>query len=222
MPGIDPQLSDFTYSTTNTLTQDLNHPRRRVLGGSYSSRGSRDTSPCNEVPVRRNSAFLEVGLGGEDAIIDTKLRRDFSPKLQVRFQNKVDVVEPETIDLSATSPADTLPRPQMSPYFPTLPRLLLLALVIVLIAPNLHSSPPLIAEANPVPLKAGSPGSPESLRGIKRAALPEETKRDDTQTVVCKRWAGQSAVVNGTLYYYGGRATTSADQSSNEWSMSYP
>jgi hypothetical protein len=44
-------------------------------------------------------------------------------------------------------------------------------------------------------------------------------KRDNSPTNVCKRWSQQSAVVNGTLYLYGGRATLSSDQTSNEWSM---
>jgi hypothetical protein len=45
-------------------------------------------------------------------------------------------------------------------------------------------------------------------------------KRADSPTDVCKRWSQQSAVVNGTLYLYGGRATTSSDQTSNTWSES--
>jgi hypothetical protein len=44
-------------------------------------------------------------------------------------------------------------------------------------------------------------------------------KRDNSPTDVCKRWSQQSAIINGTLYLYGGRATSSPDQTSNEWSM---
>jgi hypothetical protein len=43
-------------------------------------------------------------------------------------------------------------------------------------------------------------------------------KRDNSPTNVCKRWSQQSAIVNGTLYLYGGRATLSSDQKSNQWS----
>jgi hypothetical protein len=47
-------------------------------------------------------------------------------------------------------------------------------------------------------------------------------KRDNSPTNVCKRWSQQSAIVNGTLYLYGGRATLSPGQTSNEWSMIFP
>jgi hypothetical protein len=42
-------------------------------------------------------------------------------------------------------------------------------------------------------------------------------ERDDTSTDVCKRWSQQSAIVNGTLYLYGGRASTDSSQTSDTW-----
>ncbi|KAG5297412.1 cell wall anchored protein [Histoplasma ohiense] len=42
-------------------------------------------------------------------------------------------------------------------------------------------------------------------------------KRDDTPTDVCKRWSQQTAVVNGTMYMYGGRSMTDSSQSDNTW-----
>ncbi|KAI0406093.1 hypothetical protein F4802DRAFT_613721 [Xylaria palmicola] len=45
--------------------------------------------------------------------------------------------------------------------------------------------------------------------------------RANSPTDVCKRWAGQSAVLNGTLYYYGGRSKTSADQTDNTWNNDF-
>jgi len=221
MANIDSQLLGLGCSTASTITPTPDQSRRRGVVESDSSRVSRDTFSRNEEPPRRSSVFLEVGLGGDDPIVDSKLRRDSRPKLQVRFRSKVDIVEPEVVDWSATSPGDHLPQPQMSPYFPTLPRLLFLALVIVLVAPSLHTSPLLIAGANPIQKKEPVQRI-ESPNGVRRGMLPSKIKRDDTQTDVCKRWSGQSAVVNGTLYYYGGRATTSADQTANEWSMIFP
>jgi hypothetical protein len=47
-------------------------------------------------------------------------------------------------------------------------------------------------------------------------------KRDNSPTNVCKRWSQQSAIINGTLYLYGGRATLSSSQTNNEWSMTLP
>ncbi|KAI0117679.1 hypothetical protein GGR51DRAFT_262715 [Nemania sp. FL0031] len=45
--------------------------------------------------------------------------------------------------------------------------------------------------------------------------------RASSPTNVCKRWAGQSAVLNGTLYYYGGRAKTYANQTDNTWNNDF-
>jgi hypothetical protein len=45
-------------------------------------------------------------------------------------------------------------------------------------------------------------------------------KRANSPTDICKRWSQQSAIINGTLYLYGGRATTSSSQNSNTWSKS--
>ncbi|OAP59005.1 hypothetical protein AYL99_06302 [Fonsecaea erecta] len=224
---LDPQLRDSGCATTSTSTTSTiplsSPPRRRSPVESDRIRGSRDSPSCNKEkePSRRNSAFLEVGLGGEDAIVDSKLRRDSRPKLQVRFRSDVDVVEPKVIDRPETSPVDRLPRPQMSTYFPTLPRLLFLALVILLVVPSLHHSPLLIAGANPLSRKAGSSLARAPWLGNKRDALPGNVKREKSATDVCKRWSGQSALVNGTLFYYGGRATTSADQTSNEWNNDF-
>ncbi|KIW69758.1 hypothetical protein PV04_05616 [Phialophora macrospora] len=221
MPAIDSRDFDCGYSTTSTRTPDLSHPRRRSPVESDSFRGPRVQSSCNGESPRRSSAFLEVGLGGEDAIIDSKLRRDSPTKSYVDFQSQVDVDKPESVDSSATSPADNPPRPQMSSYFPTLPRLLCLALAILLVAPSLRSSPLLSAKANPLSRNARSSETIEPLKEVKREALLRKSKREDTQTDVCKRWSGQSAIVNGTLYYYGGRATTSADQTTNEWNSDF-
>lgn len=46
-------------------------------------------------------------------------------------------------------------------------------------------------------------------------------ERQDSQTDVCKRWSGQTAVVNGTLYMYGFRTTTDAQQKSNTWTNDF-
>ncbi|KAI0458684.1 hypothetical protein F5B21DRAFT_511872 [Xylaria acuta] len=46
-------------------------------------------------------------------------------------------------------------------------------------------------------------------------------KRANSPTDVCKRWAAQSAVLNGTLYYYGGRANITADQTGSTWNNNF-
>jgi len=42
-------------------------------------------------------------------------------------------------------------------------------------------------------------------------------ERRNSPTNVCKRWAHQAAQLNGTLYIYGGQATSSKDQKENTW-----
>ncbi|KAI1323023.1 hypothetical protein F5Y16DRAFT_384945 [Xylariaceae sp. FL0255] len=56
-----------------------------------------------------------------------------------------------------------------------------------------------------------------------RTPMPGPTleNRANSPTDVCKRWAGQSAELNGTLYYYGGRSITSGDQTTNEWNNDF-
>ncbi|KAF1357887.1 kelch repeat protein-like protein [Lizonia empirigonia] len=46
-------------------------------------------------------------------------------------------------------------------------------------------------------------------------------ERADSQTDVCKRWSGQSAIVNGTLYMYGFRTTTDAQQKTDTWTNDF-
>lgn len=46
-------------------------------------------------------------------------------------------------------------------------------------------------------------------------------KREDSPTDVCSRWSHQSAVVNGTLYLYGGRSTQAAGQNENTWNNDF-
>ncbi|KAI7229559.1 kelch repeat protein [Hortaea werneckii] len=50
---------------------------------------------------------------------------------------------------------------------------------------------------------------------------PDLAKRSDSPTDVCFRWAQQSAIVNGSLYLYGGEATTQASQTSNTWNNDF-
>ncbi|OJD15001.1 hypothetical protein AJ78_04723 [Emergomyces pasteurianus Ep9510] len=46
-------------------------------------------------------------------------------------------------------------------------------------------------------------------------------RRADTPTDVCKRWSQQTAVVNGTIYIYGGRSMTDSSQKDNTWNNDF-
>ncbi|KAI1482360.1 hypothetical protein F4774DRAFT_406968 [Daldinia eschscholtzii] len=45
--------------------------------------------------------------------------------------------------------------------------------------------------------------------------------RENSPTDVCTRWAGQSALINGTVYFYGGRSKTKGDQQDNTWNNDF-
>ena len=64
---------------------------------------------------------------------------------------------------------------------------------------------------------------------IQRRDASETTRSDtkllaaraDTQTDACTRWSQQSALVNGTIYVYGGHRTTEQGQQQNTWSNDF-
>ena len=91
-------------------------------------------------------------------------------------------------------------------------RLLLLAFLLVIAVPLLYESRVL-----------GQSGS--SVLGAKAGVIKrpgfKRVKRANTDTDVCSRWSAQSALVNGTIYIYGGQATSQADQTSDRWSNDF-
>ncbi|KAJ1333996.1 Rab9 effector protein [Microdochium nivale] len=46
---------------------------------------------------------------------------------------------------------------------------------------------------------------------------PVLDNRQNNPTDICARWSGQAAMVNGTMYYYGGRTKTEVSQTGNQW-----
>jgi hypothetical protein len=175
---------------------------------------------------RRSSAFVEVGLCGDDAILDAKLNRfDSRLRKQVSLQSEIEISEPEDIngafkwdkpqsDLERHSIAAHLSAPSFT--FPSMPRLILLAVLLAFALPSLHNSPLFSAGITPIGAKA-DPTTNVPVQEIR--TLPEElVSRDNSPTNICTRWSQQTAVVNNTLYIYGGRAKTQASQTSNTWS----
>lgn len=161
---------------------------------------------------RRSSIFTETGLEGHDTILDEKIRLG-RPQLPLKSEPASEefhvVIEPTTPqDPALPTVTQTIPWSKMSLF-----QFLGLAAFVALAFPSFFGSGtnsnlmPAMAEAGPVGHR------PEVVKEI-------AGKRQTTNTDVCKRWSGQSALVNGTLYYYGGRATTSPSQTTNEWSKS--
>ncbi|KPI36609.1 uncharacterized protein AB675_4371 [Cyphellophora attinorum] len=183
-----------------------------LLPSAVSSTSSIDLT-SEKPPRRRSSVFFEEGLKGEDAIVDARVRRLSRPSLRVRFRSKTDIFE-------RPADADDIPIPvnEMPALFPTFQRLLFFVLVLVVFVPSFGGSSFFKAGITPIGAKAGVVRVPIEKQ---TKALPAVQKRQDTSTDTCKRWSGQSAVVNGTMYYYGGRASTSADQTQNEWNNDF-
>jgi hypothetical protein len=115
--------------------------------------------------------------------------------------------------------------------FSTFPRVAILAFLIAIVIPGISYRGTGKPNAN-IPadgVGAGSIGGPEAM-----ADKMVFEKRADSPIDICTRWAHQSmstksfnglttdmfigAVVNGTVYIYGGQAKTSPGQSSNTWS----
>lgn len=163
---------------------------------------------------RRSSAFTEIGLEGHDPIVDEKMRLQ-RPRLSVRFRSDISIVEPTANTSITDSDITTHATPSQSPVVPqtsllshmSLFQYLLLLAIVALAFPTFIGPK---SSSNMVPVMADASPVVHSSDII--------AKRQTASTDVCKRWAGQSALVNGTLYYYGGRATTSPDQTTNEWS----
>jgi hypothetical protein len=46
-------------------------------------------------------------------------------------------------------------------------------------------------------------------------------KRQNSPTDVCRRWAHQAALLNGTMYIYGGEAKSDSAQTTNTWNDNF-
>ena len=99
-------------------------------------------------------------------------------------------------------------------------RLLTLACTMVITIPLLFNLPS-IGMAGPtiMGVKAGPIRERRSTDHVQRLAGLE--KRQDSTTDVCNRWSHQSALVNGTIYIYGGRTSQQPNQASNTWTNDF-
>ncbi|KAI0172231.1 hypothetical protein GGR52DRAFT_580844 [Hypoxylon sp. FL1284] len=97
------------------------------------------------------------------------------------------------------------------PFITGLHRLSMIALLIAIVLPTISY--------NNGRQKVEISGADAGLIRPIRSGIIED--RDDSPTDVCTRWAAQSASINGTLYYYGGRSKTTGDQESNTWNNDF-
>ena len=166
---------------------------------------------------RRSSASLEVGPNGQNRVIPAKPGRDSRPRLQVRFNSQVELVEPTTKEWPEDSKAYYPQALKFLPtYFPSLPRLLLLVFVIALFLSNFNSKDNALAKLPIFPV-----GAHAGPVGTQTKDITTLQRRQTSVTSPCFRWAGEAAVVNGTFYYYGGRSSSQTAQSSDTWNNDF-
>lgn len=182
---------------------------------------------------RRMSIFAEVGLLGEEQIREERrpiqthgqsLKR-MRPAQMLRFRSRHDIIneskeEDHESDWESVCDQDDAdvsisPKPIVPASYAMSTKLYRLSLFSVILALLL----PLL-QLNPM-ARFGVRADTVSTASIQ--AEPEHSlllARDNSPTDACKRWSGQTAVVNGTLYMYGFRTTTDSHQTSNTWSKS--
>jgi hypothetical protein len=98
--------------------------------------------------------------------------------------------------------------------FTSFTRVAMISLLIAVVIPGYRN----IGREGDIP--ADGVGAGVIGRRAESKFQPLET-RADTPTDICTRWSHQSAIVNGTVYVYGGQAKTSASQTSNTWNNNF-
>lgn len=170
-------------------------------------------SPTVDEYGRRRSVFKEIGLNDLDDA--SEIMKNVRPG-RVRFGSKVRVVESSDDDEDQeeleenTSVIIKQPPPQMSRTL-TYVRLSFFACLLACLIPAIQTSTFFQTRTSPIGAHAGPIPRESEAELVRR-----QTSSDPTD--ICKRWSQMSALVNGTLYLYGGRASTDASQTSDEWS----
>ena len=185
----------------------------------------------------RVSAFTELNV---DTMLDAQTSHahkvaidSLTNRPAKRLRNREDSFDSlQSDDASPTSPNGTETSDQSGSSTPenewatswrafSSSRLMMVTLLLLVTMPLLHDTPLLgkagssILGAKAGPIRTSGPQKKDFVDGrlVARQAV--------TDTNVCNRWSQQSALVNGTIYLYGGRSTTSADQTSNTWNNDF-
>ncbi|KAL8782225.1 MAG: hypothetical protein Q9213_005591 [Squamulea squamosa] len=188
----------------------------------YKDAQSIDPSTASEYPFPsisvslqrpRRSKFMEVDVDGEMDEEGTATAHIKRPHCDSRAST-----------MSCESESDSISDPGLalteSPFFATYPRLVLLTLLALIAFPLLYEMPWVgTVGMGIVGAKAGPIRTSDTVNGD--IVMEELHKRADTNTDVCSRWAAQSAVVNGTVYVYGGHSTTQAGQKNDTWTNDF-
>ncbi|MCJ1285098.1 hypothetical protein MMC26_004436 [Xylographa opegraphella] len=192
-----------------------------------------NSAAARSPPAGRLSYFKELDIDESSDHNDINAIR---PQRRVRFKSKSDIFEVSDSDgeyasatqdkvklgvwVPADSPTITTKSSTMAksgiyqPWSRVFPLTIVFAMFLIL----LHISP-LVSNTGTVAI--GVEGG--VIRTSRDGALVEAdlNKRADSPVIVCTRWAHQSALVNGTLYVYGGQATQQPQQSSDTWNNDF-
>ena len=217
--------SDFAAhpTTIQCPSEDLYEPSKRTrrIPTSRAQLRAIAEQPPARGQYRQQSIFKEVDV---DGLVDER-----NPITPVQPNNRIgeDCSSPENAPLSLkqaqkriyiAGDMDGIP---LSPRSSMLNRLSLLAFIMVIMVPLFYDMPLLgIAGPSIIGAKAGVIRRTE-LDDIPSRTGPPVAKRSVTVTDPCSRWSQQSALVNGTIYLYGGHASQEADQQENTWTNDF-
>lgn len=178
---------------TSTLSTSHSTTSRTSNSGSSASR------PVQSVRFR-SEEDIHVVQRVQDA--------DLSGKPRPIPQQHTATTTPRIYNLQSQSP---LPVGNQSMMY----RLGAIVFLLVAVVPLLHSTSFFGHASMPLQPVSGR-AVPEHADGIIL-----DRRQSDSPTAVCRRWAQMSAIVNGTLYLYGGQATETETQDSNRWNNNF-
>ncbi|KAM0717821.1 hypothetical protein Q7P37_006153 [Cladosporium fusiforme] len=169
---------------------------------------------------RRASKFREIGLEyefGAPAAPAPIPEQKATRRSVVRFDKKPETCAPSQQTSAASAHPTQVKTSLFSRGTPLMFRLGTVALVLALLFPFLRGTPLGLNVDTPIPGVEAGP-IPRDVRSDEGIIL---ARQDDSPTDVCFRWAQQSAMVNGTLYLYGGQASTRQGQDQDTWNNNF-
>ncbi|KAM0140409.1 hypothetical protein ACHAP3_002713 [Botrytis cinerea] len=174
---------------------------------------------------------VDVGsLGGEFAIAGTDLRTrstwngistniPTSPVSGEKRERTENHDEPRAAKVGKTGrPAIATSNTPPAP-FSTMPRVALLAFLIAVVVPAFGYTGRQNSNRNFMKGNGADAGIIRDSEFVDNGSMIEG--RADSPTSICTRWSHMTANVNGTLYIYGGEATTKSGQTTDTWNNDF-
>ena len=174
---------------------------------------------------------MEMGVDGTDESA-TSTR----PQRRVRFRSKQDIFEAPRLEDLASPEDDNDSNPSSNhhptPSFQTVSgssyapfnRLIPYTIILIAFMSLLHNSPIIGTSGTlAIGVQGGVIRAPrDNGQLVNRAIADSElVERANSPTDICTRWSHQSAVVNGTLYIYGGRVKQVYNQVNDTWNNNF-